>query len=96
MSASLSFAVITPARDELENLERLSAALFAQSVVPRAWVVADTGSTDGTPNPVKDLAARTSWVQLLRVPPDREAARGAPVVRALHAAIAGLGRSRRW
>src|SRR5206468_313794 len=38
-----------------------------------------------------NLAAQASWVQLLRAPPDREAARGAPVVRALHAAIAWLG-----
>jgi glycosyltransferase involved in cell wall biosynthesis len=91
MSALPSFAVITPARDELENLKRLSGALFTQSVLPTAWVVVDTGSTDGTPNLVEDMAAQAHWVHLFRVHPDREAARGAPVVRALHAAIAQLG-----
>ncbi|MDA0168663.1 glycosyltransferase [Solirubrobacter taibaiensis] len=44
----LRYALITPARDERQNLERLSAAVRAQAVLPEFWVLVDDGSTDGT------------------------------------------------
>ena len=44
----LRYALITPARDERINLERLAGAVHAQAVRPDYWVVVDDGSTDGT------------------------------------------------
>ena len=43
-----SYAVITPVRDEAENLPRLAASLAAQTELPRTWVIVDNGSEDGT------------------------------------------------
>ena len=45
---SLTYAVVTPARNEEANLRRLGAALAAQTLAPAEWVVVDDGSTDAT------------------------------------------------
>jgi poly-beta-1,6-N-acetyl-D-glucosamine synthase len=62
----LSYAVVTPARNERSNLDRLAAALIGQSLRPAEWVVVDDGSDDGTPEAVEALAAEHSWIRLLR------------------------------
>lgn len=82
-----SYAVVTPVRDELENLSRLAASLAAQTERPRAWLIVDNGSEDGTPDLARALADEHSWIRLLAVPGAAAAERGAPIVRALHAAI---------
>jgi biofilm PGA synthesis N-glycosyltransferase PgaC len=86
-----TYAVITPARDEVENLPRLASCLAAQTVRPTTWHVVDNGSSDGTLELAHELAAEHSWVHVLSVPGGVTADRGAPVVRALAAGIAALG-----
>lgn len=85
-----SYAVITPTRDEADNLPRLAASLGAQTVPPERWLIVDNGSTDSTPEIARGLADRHTWVQVLSVPGAESADRGAPVVRALEAGIAAL------
>ena len=82
-----SYAVITPVRDEAENLPRLGASLAAQTELPRTWVIVDNGSRDGTLELAHDLAAQHDWICVLSIPGATAAERGAPIVRALHAAI---------
>jgi glycosyltransferase involved in cell wall biosynthesis len=87
---TLTYALITPARDEAENLRRLGAALLAQTVLPSEWIVVDNGSTDDTPTVAAELAAGRPWIRFLRVPGEAAARPGAPVVRAFHAGLATL------
>lgn len=61
---ALTYAVVTPARDEEVNLERLSASLIAQTVTPAEWIVVDDGSTDRTPELVRELGAEHPWIRL--------------------------------
>jgi len=71
MSTSRSprgYALVTPARDERENLERLAASLLAQTVLPDAWVVVDDGSVDGTRELAASLAAEHPWIHALSSP----------------------------
>ena len=82
-----SYAVITPARDERENLPRLASSLAAQTEPPRTWLIVDNGSRDGTVELARELEAEHDWVRLLTVPGAAAADRGAPIVRSLHAAI---------
>ena len=82
-----TYAVITPVRDEAENLPRLAVSVAAQTLPPRSWFLVDNGSSDGTPELARALAAEHSWVRVLSVPGAEAAERGAPVVRSLHAAI---------
>jgi poly-beta-1,6-N-acetyl-D-glucosamine synthase len=68
----LRYAVVTPARNEERNLQRLGAALAAQTLLPSEWVVVEDGSTDATPLVLADLAGRLPWLR----PLPREAANG--------------------
>src|SRR3954453_4693811 len=86
----LAYAVITPVRDEAENLPRLAASLAAQTVRPAAWRIVDNGSSDGTAEIAGRFAAEHDWARLLRIPGGTSAERGAPIVRALHAGIDDL------
>lgn len=62
---ALSYAVVTPARNEEHNLPRLAAALAAQTRPPIAWVVVDDGSSDGTASVLAELADRLPWLSVL-------------------------------
>jgi glycosyltransferase involved in cell wall biosynthesis len=87
---SLTYVLVTPARDEADNLRRLGASLLAQTVPPLEWIVVDNGSSDETPDVVAGLAEGRPWIRFLRVPGDGAARPGAPVVRAFHAGLAAL------
>ena len=87
---ALSYAVVTPARDEAENLRRLGDCLAAQTVRPAAWHIVENGSSDATPAVAAELAAEHNWIHVLSLPGSGAANRGAPVVQALHAGIAAL------
>jgi biofilm PGA synthesis N-glycosyltransferase PgaC len=64
----LRYAVVTPARNEEVNLERLGAAIAAQERLPVVWAVVDDGSTDGTPEVLAGLAAEHAWIRTLERP----------------------------
>jgi glycosyltransferase involved in cell wall biosynthesis len=86
--APRTYAVITPARDELENLPRLAASLAAQTVVPEGWYIVENGSTDGTPEHCAQLAREHPWIHVLATTETAgKPVRGGPVVRAVHAAV---------
>jgi glycosyltransferase involved in cell wall biosynthesis len=79
-----SYAVVTPARDEARNLNRLADALAAQTVRPSIWIIVDDGSTDGSSDVIRELRSSYSFVHSIRLGSDRAVARGGPVVRAFH------------
>ncbi len=87
-----SYALITPARNEEENLGRLADSLAAQRVLPAQWVIVENGSTDGTLRLAEDLAARHAWITVVVLPTARGLARGGPIVRAVHAGLKALQR----
>ena len=74
--------------NERENLERLAAALKAQTVPPRLWLIVDTGSDDGSLDIIHALEEDVSWVQSTTLDPGR--ARGGPIVRAFNAGSAAV------
>lgn len=91
-SSGLSHAVVTPVRNEADNLRRLAGCLVTQSVKPVKWVIVDNGSTDETPALAGELAHAHDWIELRSVPGAQAVTRGGPVVRAFHAGIAALER----
>ena len=86
----MDYAVITPTRDEGINLERLAQSLVSQSILPLAWVIVDNGSTDGTIEMARELAAKLEWVSAMKLPGETRAIRGAPIVRAFNAGLGAL------
>jgi glycosyltransferase involved in cell wall biosynthesis len=85
-----TYAIITPARDEAENLRRLGECLLEQSIRPAAWVVVDNGSTDGTVDVVRGFARSVDWILLASSPPADVAQPGEPIVRAFHTGLSEL------
>ena len=59
---TLTYAIITPARNERENLTRLAESVTAQRVLPACWVIVDDGSDDGMEIVAAELAARHDWI----------------------------------
>ena len=86
----MTYALISPVRDEHGNLERLAKCITAQSLLPEVWVIVDNGSGDATPELADALAARHGWIRVLAVPGDATARPGQPVVRAFHAGVTAL------
>src|SRR5581483_2436710 len=86
----LRYAVITPVLDEEDNIGRVAECLARQSRVPQAWIVVDTGSSDGTRAAVEALARTHSWIRLESIPPSRDEGRAPPIVRALHHGLSAL------
>jgi glycosyltransferase involved in cell wall biosynthesis len=62
----MDYGVVTPARDEAENLAALAATVTSQTLLPAAWVIVDDGSTDGTAEVADELARRHHWIHVLR------------------------------
>jgi glycosyltransferase involved in cell wall biosynthesis len=77
----LTYAVVTPVRDEARSLPPLAESLLSQSVHPSCWVIADTGSTDETPEVIEHLASQVDWIVPTRIE-ETTKARGGPIVRA--------------
>jgi len=59
---ALTYAIVTPARNERENLERLADSVLAQQRRPRWWVIVDDGSDDGMDAVAQELARRHDWI----------------------------------
>jgi biofilm PGA synthesis N-glycosyltransferase PgaC len=86
----VSYAVLTPVRDEAEELPRLARSLAEQTVPPARWIVIENGSADATAEVAASLAEEHHWIEVVSAPPGPPRLRGATVVRALHAGIAAL------
>ena len=60
--STLTYAVVTPARNERDNLRRLTESVLAQDHAPVLWVIVDDGSDDGMGTVADDLAQRYDWI----------------------------------
>ena len=91
----MSYAVVTPAHDEAENLPRLAAALADQSLPPAEWIVVEDSSSDDTAAVLRSLAAEHPWLRVVEAPPRSAglaaAPRGGRVVRAFSAGLDAVG-----
>ncbi|MGD8808964.1 MAG: glycosyltransferase family 2 protein [Gammaproteobacteria bacterium] len=68
----LSYALITPARNEADLIEGVLKSVIAQTFRPVKWVIVSDGSDDGTDEIVLRYAEGRDWIELLRLPEHRE------------------------
>jgi glycosyltransferase involved in cell wall biosynthesis len=86
----LTYAAVTPARDEAENLARLAACMTAQTRLPERWVIVENGSTDGTFELAQRLANEHGWIRVLQTASSDRYDRTSPYMRAWHAGVDSL------
>lgn len=86
----MTYALVSPVRNEAENLRRLLDCLERQEVLPLRWVIVDNGSTDDTVTVANAASARHPWISVLAVEGEQRAVPGAPIVRAFHAGLEAL------
>jgi biofilm PGA synthesis N-glycosyltransferase PgaC len=68
----LSYALVTPARNEADFIENTIKSVVAQTAHPVRWVIVSDGSTDGTDEIVKRYASLHDWIELIRTPERRD------------------------
>ncbi len=72
MNATLTYALVTPARNEDAFIEATIKSVVAQTVLPIKWIIVSDGSTDKTDEIVARYAQAHPWIELLRMPERRE------------------------
>jgi glycosyltransferase involved in cell wall biosynthesis len=86
----LSYAIVSPARNEAADLPRLVEAIAAQTLRPLRWLIVDNGSTDATLEIAHAAGAADDAVRVIAVPGEKVPTRGGPVARAFMAGIDAL------
>jgi poly-beta-1,6-N-acetyl-D-glucosamine synthase len=71
-SNSLTYVLITPARNEAAFIEDTIRSVIHQTVLPLKWIIVSDGSTDGTDDIVRRYTAEYSWMELVRMPERQE------------------------
>lgn len=69
---SLTYVLITPARNEASYIEETILSVINQTVKPTKWVIVSDGSTDKTDMIVSKYALTYTWIELVRMPERRE------------------------
>lgn len=60
------YVVISPCRDEEEYMRRTLDSMLKQTVVPDLWLIVDDGSTDATPEILKEYAEKCDFIKIIR------------------------------
>jgi hypothetical protein len=68
----LTYVLVTPARNERDLIEGTIRSMIAQTHLPAKWLIVSDGSTDGTDEIVHRHAKDHPWIDLLRMPEDRD------------------------
>jgi len=89
------YVVITPARDEEENIPATLESVSGQTVLPAEWVIVDDGSTDRTGAIIDDYAAQFPWIRTIHRPNRGFRKSGGGVVDAFNEAYRSL-RCNNW
>jgi poly-beta-1,6-N-acetyl-D-glucosamine synthase len=65
---TLSYVLITPARNEDAFIEKTIESVTSQTVLPLKWVIVSDGSTDSTEEVVKRYTPEYPWIELVSMP----------------------------
>lgn len=62
------YILITPAKNEEFYLPTVADSIINQSVLPEIWIIIDDGSTDRTPEIIKNLKDKYNWIHSVKMP----------------------------
>ena len=63
----LNYILVTPAKNEEKELPKLVQSIARQTVKPMVWVIVDDGSTDDTPNIIREAQEKYDWIKSVRL-----------------------------
>jgi glycosyltransferase involved in cell wall biosynthesis len=84
----ISYAVVSPVKDEEKYIERTLRSMEEQTVKPVKWVIVDDGSTDRTAEIIEQYALRSNFIHLHRAPIRTARQTGTAEVHAFNAGLA--------
>ena len=64
---SKQYIVVTACKNEEENLPNLIESMVSQTIRPVLWVIVDDGSTDKTPEIIKEAIKKHNWIRSIRL-----------------------------
>lgn len=62
------YVIISPCRDEAEYMLQTLDSVVAQTHLPKKWIIVDDGSTDSSPEILRDYAARYAFIEIVTRP----------------------------
>jgi poly-beta-1,6-N-acetyl-D-glucosamine synthase len=68
----LTYVLITPARNEEDNIARVIESMISQTHLPLKWVIVSDGSTDRTDDIVKQYLPNHDWMELVQLAEHKE------------------------
>ena len=67
-TSTLRYALITPAQNEEQGIEKTILSVIAQRLRPQRWVIVDDGSIDATSAIVSRYVREQNWMRLGSAP----------------------------
>ena len=92
---STRYVVITPARNEKENISATIRSMTEQTILPEEWVIVNDGSTDCTGSIIDDAGETYPWIKPMHRPDRGYRLQGGGVVEAFNAGYDNL-ETRDW
>src|ERR1700730_14070969 len=68
----IPYVLITAARNEQKFIEKTIQSIIRQSISPFKWIIVNDGSTDSTPDIVRQYLPKYSWMELVNLPVHRD------------------------
>jgi Glycosyltransferases, probably involved in cell wall biogenesis len=62
-----SYILVTPCKNEEESLPKLAESVIEQEIPPVLWVIVDDGSTDKTPEILREMCLSYPWIKSIRL-----------------------------
>jgi glycosyltransferase involved in cell wall biosynthesis len=78
------YVLISPCRNEADYMRRTLDSVVAQTVTPALWLIVDDGSTDATPEILRDYADKHDWITVVTKPDRGHRAVGPGVIDAFY------------
>jgi biofilm PGA synthesis N-glycosyltransferase PgaC len=60
-----SYVLISPCRNEADYMRQTLDSVIAQSILPGKWIIVDDGSTDATPEILREYSEKHNWIEII-------------------------------
>ncbi|MBW2245333.1 MAG: glycosyltransferase family 2 protein [Deltaproteobacteria bacterium] len=87
------YVIVSPVRDEAENIEATIESVIGQTLLPAEWIIVNDGSSDRTGEIVERAIADYPWIHVVHQPDRGYRAAGSGVMEAFYAGYESITRT---